>query len=300
MKTILQILAAAWLGTATLSAQILVEVTFDSESYLPNEPMIAKIRVSNNSGQPITFGQDDHWLALEVEGENHRLVNQVATLPVLGEFSLQSSENGTKKIDLAPVYELAKPGRYYVTATVHVTGWKDAFASKTKWVDVSSGVRVFETTFGMPAATGTGAPEVRKFVLHQANHKQMVLYARLTDETESKTYNVLALGSLLSFSKPEPQLDRWNNMHVLFQFNARAFNYCVVTPEGFLLKRETWEYTDSRPILKVSEDGHINISGGVKKSRNTDLPPPDINAQIAAVEAEAAAAPPLNAKTNKP
>lgn len=300
MRTILLILAAAWLSAAALQAQLLVEVTFDNESYLPNEALVAKVRISNNSGQTLSFGQNDDWLSLELEGENRALVHQLQALPVRGEFVLRSSENGIRRIDLAPVYDLVKAGRYYVTATVRVPGWKDPFVSKTKWVDIASGVRVFETSFGVPAASGTGVPEVRKYMLQQANRKQVILYARVTSENESQTFQVVPLGPILSFSRPEPQLDRWSNLHVLFQFNARAFNYCVVTPDGLLLKRESWEYTESRPILKVAEDGHIGVSGGVKKPRATDLPPPDVKAAIEAVEAEAAAAPPLNAKTNKP
>ncbi len=300
MRTFLLILATTWLSAAALHAQLLVEVTFDNEAYLPNEAMVAKIRISNNSGQALTFGTSDDWLTLDLEAENHGLVHQLQPLPVRGEFTLQSSENGIRRIDLSTVYDLVKAGRYYVTATVRVPGWREPFVSKAKWVDIASGVRVFETSFGVPAASGTGVPEVRKYMLQQANRKQMILYARVTSENELQTLNVVPLGPLLSFSRPEPQLDRWSNLHVLFQFNARAFNYCVVTPEGLLMKRETWEYTTSRPILKVADDGHISISGGVKKPRSTDLPPPDVNAAMAAVEAEAAAAPPINAKTNKP
>jgi hypothetical protein len=81
------------------------------------------------------------------------------------------------------------------------------------------------------------------------------------------------LGSLVSFSRPEAQIDKESNLHVLFQTGARSFNYSMVSPDGILRVRQTHDYTGTRPALKIN-DGRIRVSGGMRRSTSTDLPPP--------------------------
>src|SRR5204863_6065890 len=143
---------------------------------------------------------------------------------------------------------------------------------------ITSGVKLWETRFGVPQEDANTRPEIRKFQLVQANHlKELTLYVRITDETESFTYSIFTLGALIGFSRPEPQLDRWSNLHVLYQDGARSFRYNVVTPTGLLLTRESWEIKDSgRPELNVGNDGHIAVAGGIRRVSASDLPPPEL------------------------
>jgi hypothetical protein len=83
---------------------------------------------------------------------------------------------------------------------------------------------------------------------------------------------VFPIGPLLSFSDPEKQLDRDSNLHVLYQTGARSFNFSVVNPDGRLLIRNTYEYTDSRPVLRSDREGRIFVSGGIRRPSPDDLP----------------------------
>src|SRR5947199_371866 len=83
--------------------------------------------------------------------------------------------------------------------------------SKPKNFEISKGARIWEQEFGVP--TEGAAPEPRKYALQQANYlKRMMLYARITDLNENKVYKVFPIGPLLSFSKPEAQIDRASNL----------------------------------------------------------------------------------------
>ena len=82
------------------------------------------------------------------------------------------------------------------------------------------------------------------------------------------------IGPLISFSSPEHQIDKSSNLHVLYQTGARIFNYSVVNVDGRLLVRQTYEYTDTRPGLRVDRDGRIFIGGGARRINSEDLPPP--------------------------
>ena len=72
-------------------------------------------------------------------------------------------------------------------------------------------------------------------------------------------------------------MDRWSNLHILFQDGAHSFLYNVITPDGLLLSRQTWVIAnDSRPGMIVNSDGRIEVKGGVRKPSGSDLPPVEL------------------------
>jgi hypothetical protein len=75
------------------------------------------------------------------------------------------------------------------------------------------------------------------------------------------------IGQILSFSHPEPQIDKFSNLHLIYQSWAHVFSYSVFTPDGELLKRETYDYVDTRPRLQVDGDGFVGVIGGVKREK---------------------------------
>ncbi len=255
-------------------AQISVQVVLDQEVYLANEPLIVKVRIANSSGRTLTFGKDADWLTFNIDGRDNIVVAQLQPVPVQGEFKLDSSTTGIKRVNLEPCFRLTRPARYTVVATVKVPGWEESFSSKPKTFDITQGSKLWETTFGVPSADKSeAAPEIRRYILQQANRtKEMTLYLRLTDGSGTDTYKVFPLGNMVSFSRPEPQLDKASNLHLLYQNSARGFNYCVITPDGNWLKRQAYDYTDTRPILRTDDDGSLIIKGGVRRPTSTDIP----------------------------
>jgi hypothetical protein len=206
-------------------------------------------------------------------------VKQENPADVEGSFTLPSASRAKKMVNLAEAFDLTHFGRYRVTATVRVPGWDQTFSSpRSKHFGISAGVKLWESAFGIPSETKDGRPEVRKFQLIQANHlKELSLYVRICDESEGDTFSLFPLGALLGFSRPEPQVDRWSNLHVLFQDGARSYRYNVITPDGLLLARQTWLIAnDSRPGMTVNSEGRIEVKGGVRRVSGTDLPPAEL------------------------
>jgi len=172
-----------------------------------------------------------------------------------------------------PYFNLSKAGRYTVTATVKIKEWNEEIPSKPKSFEISRGTKVWEQDFGVPAAAGS--PEGRKYALQQANYvKRMILYVRLTDLTEQKVFKVFPAGPLVSFSKPEAQIDRVSNLHLLFQTGARSFFYEVIDPDGEFVLRQTYDYTSTRPVLHSDDDGKTFVRGGIRHTNANDLPLP--------------------------
>jgi len=261
-----------------MSAQVTVEVTLEQEQFLGGEALPADVRITNRSGQTLHFGNEPDWLTFLVESRDGFIVAKAGDVPVLGEFTLESSKVANRHVDLAPYFAISRPGRYHVTATVHVKPWGATLTTKPKSFDIVQGAKLWSQDFGVPATEGdtNQSPEVRKYTLQQANYlrTQLRLYLRLTDAAESKVIKVFALGPMVSFSAPEPQLDKYSNLHLLYQNGARSFSYTMVTPDGDVVVRQTYDYANTRPRLQVDPDGKFVVAGGMRRVTSSDVPAP--------------------------
>src|SRR6266542_1288348 len=253
------------------AAQISVEIVLDQDQYLRDEPLPVKVRVTNHSGQALQLGKDNDWLAFAVESLEGAVVSKLADVPVTGEFSLESARMATRQVDLTPCFDLSQVGRYTVTATMRIKEWNEEVSSKPKGFEIVRGTKLWQQDFGVPASDA--APEVRRYTLQQASYrKQLKIYLRLTDRSENRVFRVFPLGPLVSFSQPEAQLDKASTLHVLFQTGARSFLFHVINPEGELVLRQTYEYTETRPRLRSNGEGNIYVAGGVRRLTASDLP----------------------------
>ncbi len=255
-------------------AQVTVEVLLDQDQFLPGEAVSVAVRVVNRSGETLHLGQTQDWLAISVEGRNGLVVEKIDDVPVVGAFTLGSSQMATKHVDLAPHFNLTQPGRYAITATVRIDAWGAEFTSPRKSFDVIQAVKLWETDFGVPRS-GPGEPEVRQYALQQARYlKDLQLYVRVSNPSGTKVLRVFALGPMVSFGQPEPQLDPRSNLHVLFQSGARSFLYCVINPDGELIQRQTHDYSATRPHLALNDAREITVTGGVRRETPNDIPVP--------------------------
>ncbi len=277
MKTLglwLIFLAAA---LSPVSAQVTVEITQEQDQYLPAESMPVAVRITNRSGRDLRMGKEEDWLTFSVESRNSEVVPKLGEVPVVGEFVLESSRVATKRVDLAPYFALNRPGRYSLTATVQIKEWNQSVRSQPRSFDVIQGARLWEQEIGVPGSgTDTnGTPEVRKFILQQANYlkSQLRLYVRLTDASETRTFRVFPIGALVSFGRPEPQVDKFSNLHVLYQEGPHSFIYTVVNSDGEVIARRTYDYSDKRPRLVPDAGGKVLVMGGIRRPTAKDVPP---------------------------
>jgi hypothetical protein len=272
MKTFL-VSVLALLVFSRASAQVNVEMTLDQNQFLSGESLPVAVKITNLSGQPLHLGADPAWLTFNVESADGFVVIKNGDVPVTGEFDLASSQLAIKRADIAPYFVMSKPGRYHVIATLRIKDWSVEVSSPAKSFDVISGAKIWEQEFGVPSATN-GAPEMRKYVLEQANYlaAQLRLYVQLSDAAESRIYKVFALGPMVSFGPPEAQVDRFGNLHVLWQSGAQAFAYTVVNPAGDIAHQEIYDYFTARPRLSVNDTGDVVVVGGVRRVKPVELP----------------------------
>jgi hypothetical protein len=260
-----------------VSAQVTVELTLEQDQFLPAESLPLAVRITNRSGQSLRLGRGEDWLTFSVETHDGQVVPKLGEVPVGGEFVLDSSQVATFRVDLAPCFALSQQGRYSVTATMQIKDWNENVRSQPKGFDIIEGARLWEQAIGVPnPESATNAlPEIRKFILQQANYlkSQLRLYVRLTDASGARTFRVLPIGPMVSFGRPEPQVDKFNNLHLLYQEGPRSFNYTVINPEGEIIARRTYDYGDKRPRLQPDAEGKVLVTGGVRRPTPQDIPP---------------------------
>lgn len=279
MKIIALTVATLCLGVSHLCAQVSAEIVFDQEQFLIGETLTASVKITNRSGQTLRFGSDVDWLTFTVESRNGFIVNKKGEVPVQGEFVLESGKVATRRVDLAPWYELNRTGRYAVSATLRVKEWDSTVNVPPKSFDIINAAKLWTQEFGVPLATGitNRPPEVRRYTLEQANYLrgQLRLYLRLTDAQESHVIKLFPIGPMVSFSGPEHQIDRESNLHVFYQNGARSFMYMVINPDGEIILRQSHDQTETRPRLRVEANGKIGVVGGARRYMSSDLPGPD-------------------------
>ena len=276
MKFSLPIFGLALLPIFSASAQVAVNLTLEQEQFLPSETLLVSVHIANRSGQPLHFGADANWLTFSVEAADGFIVTKKSSPPVQGEFDLDSSQVATKCVDLAPYFALSQSGRYRIVATLRIKDWNTEITSQPCGFDVINGAKLWSQVFGVPLPAGVTnrPPEVRKYTLEEANYlrSQLRMYVRVSDESGARVFKVRPIGPMVSFSQPEPQLDKFSNLHVLYQSGASTFIYSVIDPNGDILRQETYDYFKVRPRLRADDDGNIVVYGGVRRVKPAEMP----------------------------
>ena len=254
-------------------AQVSVEVVPAQEQFLPGEAVPLAVKITNRSGQQLHLGADPVWLTFSVESVDGFVVVKNSEVPVFGPFDLESSQMATKRVDIQPYFTMHKPGRYKLTATLRIKDWGASIVSPVCQFDLINGAELWSQDFGVPNGT-SAAPQVRKYALIEANYlrEQLRLYVQLSDKASAQSLKVAALGPMVSFSQPEPQVDRVNRLHVLWQAGSQAFDYCVINPDGTIFKQEVYDNFTGRPHLTVNENGEVLVHGGVRRTKLGALP----------------------------
>jgi hypothetical protein len=295
-----------WAGAGLLavsitsaSAQISVQITLDQEQFLQGESLPAAVRITNRSGQPLHLGAQTNWLTFGIEALDGTAVVKLGDVPVEGEFTLESSKKATKRVDLSPYFAITHPGRYRISAVVHLKDWDQDVAASPGEFNIIEGAKLWDQTVGLPRSSEVtnGVPELRRYILQQANYLkgQIRLYLRITD-AYGKTLRVFPVGSMVSFSRPNFQVDKASELHVLYQNGPYTYSYTHFSPDGDLLARQTYDYVTTRPQLRGEDDGGISVKGGSRRVTPNDVPPPPETPEN---EATPSPPPPQTAKPKK-
>jgi len=257
-----------------VSAQVDVDLSMAREAFLPAEDIDVGVRISNFTGSQLTLGKEPGWLHFSVERIFGGVAERLAEPPESGEFTLEQATRGKLTFNIAPLFRLATPGSYRVSATVLLPSGEQA-TSAPKTFEIITGARVSEGR-EVGWKSPDGKLERRKFIVQKGNfQKKAQLYVRVTDASESHTIKVLPLGNSVSFDRPEWVVDRQTRFHILHRTDASHYLYHVILPDGSIESRQMLINDGSgRTQFRVNDEGEIRVFGGIRRAYPGELPAP--------------------------
>ncbi len=293
MRAFLALAVLILVPVCAQSAVVVVDLVSQQEEYLPNEELVVGVRIANQSGRTLHFGRDNAWLMFDVQALDSKHVGIMQEMPVKGEFKIESPMRAVRPFNIAPYFDMTRSGRYFVTATVEIRepGWWETVQSNSLKIDIVRGATVWQREFGVIGANASdGSPEIRRYTLQKVNlmNNRMKMYLRVSSEDETKVYKVRPIDYMMSFSRKELRLDKYNNLHILLQTPraiARDYNYSVFGADGRLILRQTHNADFSRPALSSDNQGLVRVKGGQRRYARSDVP------QISPKEKQPAAKP---------
>lgn len=276
MRRCVLFLLGAWLSVgALLGKGLKIQLIAEFREYLPGEALHCKLRIKNISDQPVILGQHPDWIKFTVFDTDLKPVLRRDVPPPGDVFIVPGMRVTEKYFKLGPYFNLSEQGRYSIQAHVHVREWKQTIQANAVQVRVIQGLPIMSLSQGISDPLRKNQPpEIRKFTLvRKRNEGRIHLYLRVAEEEGKRVYNVLPLGGMVSFAKPEFYLDKSGRAHAMFQNGSRSYLYCVADISGNLLKRQTHEiYRSKRPAFALDDRGELVVRGGRRVADASDIP----------------------------
>jgi hypothetical protein len=263
----------ALLACFRAAGQVSMDLALDQNEFLPNEAIRVTVKITNTSGQVLHLGSDEAWLTFSMETADGTVVVKNGEVPVVEPFDLESSQMAIKHVDLQPYFQLARPDRYKVIATMRIKAWGLTVNSPPAQFDLIHGGEIWSQNFGVPGASNA-PPESRRYTLIKANYlrEQLRLYLQVSSGDGFSTFKATALGPMVSFSLPEEEVDPLSRLHVLWQTGGQSFCYVTVSPDGLVLSRDVYDNFNSRPHLVLNDSGEVRVRGGTRRPKPGEIP----------------------------
>jgi hypothetical protein len=248
--------------------QIQVDLRFARLQYIAYEPVVATVGITNLAGRDIDLhdlpGQP--WFGFEVTGQDGQMIGPVkmgATQPPL---KIELGKRVTQKINLGPLFPVHDFGTYHVRAHIYFADLGKYFYSPTKVFEVTDARPIWQRTVGVPQEQA-GPVDVRTYsLLTNRFSDHTSLYVRVEDKDRGIVYATYSLGPIIAFDEPHAELDRANQLHVLFCAAPRAWAYNRIGLNGELLAHASFMETKTRPRLVRAGDGDVKVAGGMMEA----------------------------------
>jgi hypothetical protein len=248
-----------------LRAQVLVNLSIKRTLYIAYEPLLATVRISNLSGNPLLLAdvEGKKWFGFQVETLEGRPIPPRDPNYEIEPIKLGSGESITRTVNLTQLYPLSDFGSYRIRATVYAAELSNYFSSPPLTVEITEGRLLWEQTVGVPGMEGLKTSTRTISLLSERLADRTDLYLRIQDKSAGIVYCTHRLGDYLAFGKPEIMLDSSNNIHVLQNNIPREFTYSKVGLDGKILDRVTLNAPKDRPKLEHAQDGNVVAIGGI-------------------------------------
>jgi len=255
-------------AAATARAQISVSISIKERFHILHEPIVATVVVTNQTGRDITLSDTAQfqWFAFRITSEGDRVVPPRDLRYQLPPLPIKSGETVKRSVDLHQLYELGEFGTYRIQANIYFSGLDKFFSSRPTHVEITDGRTIWRKTAGVPEGQ-PGAGQLRVFSLlsHQRGEVN-TLYVRVVDKDDGSIYCTFPIGRLLDGVPPQAEFDSANNLYILQLIGNRAYVLTKITPNGQFAGQTNYSAPKTRPTLRKTSDGALQIIGGRRET----------------------------------
>jgi hypothetical protein len=271
----LRLLLFFCLATAA-HAQITVSVSIKQRFHLLHEPIIATVNVTNLTGRDITLSDSPQyqWFGFRVMGENDQMIAPRSLNYHLPPLTVNAGETVKRSVNLNELYEMGQTGNYRIQASIYFDGLDKFFSSRPTYVDISEGRVLWRKVAGVPEGLpGAGQMRVFSLLSHQLGEAN-TLYVRVEGQDDGMVYCTFPVGRLLDNVPPQAEFDSGNNLYVLHLFGNRAYVLTKVSPDGQFGGQTNYTAPKTRPTLRKTAEGALQIIGGKREAPIAQNPTP--------------------------
>jgi len=247
-----------------LHAQILVDLSIKRVLYIAYEPLLATVRITNLSGNPLLLAdvEGKKWFGFQVETLDGRPIPPSNPDYEIDPIKVGPGESITRTINLVQLYPITDFGSYRIRASVYSAELSNYFSSPPLSIEITDGRLLWQQTVGVPATDGIKGGNRTISLLSHRLTERTDLYLRIEDKEAGIVYCTHRLGDYISYGKPYIMLDASNTIHVLQNNIPHEFIYTKVGLDGKILDQLSYNAPKTRPQLKRFDDGTISVAGG--------------------------------------
>lgn len=272
-------------------AQVRVDMALNRSLFIRYEPLIAVITITNMSGRELQLADDGNhkWFSFHIEAVGNagtvRLVPPYNPDYSLSPVQIGAGESIKRAVNITPLYPISDFGVYRVRATVYDAQTKRYFSSNPPLnVEITEGRTLWEQTVGVPEGDAQGGSTRTLTMLSHRLPNMTQLYLRIEDRQSGKIFCTHQLGRMLSFVKPEVQIDASNQIYILQNTAPKSYLFTQVGLDGQILERKQYSGTnENRPTLRRDPSGVYQVVGGiyldpkVAEQQKAAPPPPGVS-----------------------
>ncbi len=238
-------------------AQVDISARLSQTTVIQHEPITANIRIRNNTAEPIRLTPENpaSTVWLQVERSPGRLVRQTNPDLFEGEIIIPPMDSISQAIQITDSFDIRAVGPY--TVRVRMAWRGQTLGAQTLFFDVVPGLELDQ----LPAVPteGTGTRLYRLMTVNR-NRRDELLF-RVDDPNANICFAVIPLGSFLRVRPPQLRVDINHNAVILHQASPGRYFFHQFSPNGRLIRQQT--YTSETPgvTLHRSEDGQYTVRG---------------------------------------
>jgi hypothetical protein len=265
-------------------AQVRVDLSLRRSLFIRYEPLVAVVSITNLSGRDLNLADEGNhkWFSFHIESAAGALIPPYNADYSLSPVQIPAGQTIKRAVNITPLYPLTEFGIYRVRATVFDPQTKHFYSSNPPLnVEITEGRMLWQQTIGVPDDGKNEGGQTRTATL--LSHRlpdETQLYLRIEDKENGLVFCTHQLGRLVSFDKPQIEIDAQNQIHILQNTAPRMFLYTEVGLDGQILDRKQYAGTEqTRPTLRRNTAGGYQVVGGIfldpaKVADEKNAPPP--------------------------